>query len=440
MCVSQKPASHCYTSIQLAVNAAKNGAVINVAAGTYKESVLIGKPLSLSGAGADKTIIDATGLPNGILVDGLNNHGLQNVTIAGFTVQNALYEGILIINVSGATVRANTVFNNDLIGPVFGSGPACKGQPAYETDESGDCGGGIHLMGTTNVNVEGNTVLQNGDGVLLSDETAESTGNLIVHNKVVNNPLDCGIVLASHPPMGSVPPKYARHHGVDSNTVADNDASLNGQTTSGGSGVGIFSDGLGAGRATGNVIIGNTMFDNGYPGFALHSHAGPAVDAPADDMSGNMIIANKIGGNGADSGDTATAGPTGISINSGAGGSPIRNTTIAYNVIGNEESGIAINTPAEVQIHLNVVNDASISKALGVVDVCPLDNPSSPSLCTHSIQATENFWGCSAGPLTPGGDCVGLSGNVVVQPWLQHPPSQDVSIGSAAAVISPPSR
>ena len=44
--------------------------------GTYKEDAVIGKPLSLIGAGAGASIIDATGLANGIFVDGFDNAGL----------------------------------------------------------------------------------------------------------------------------------------------------------------------------------------------------------------------------------------------------------------------------------------------------------------------------------------------------------------------------
>jgi hypothetical protein len=47
--------------------------------------VVIGKPLSLIGSGPDRSIIDATDLANGILLDGYNNPGLQNVTVDGFT-------------------------------------------------------------------------------------------------------------------------------------------------------------------------------------------------------------------------------------------------------------------------------------------------------------------------------------------------------------------
>ena len=140
LCVNPTGSHGCYATIQSAVTAASNNDVINVAPGTYMEDVIIGKPLSLIGSGGHRSIIDATNLPNGILLDGFDNPGLHNVTVAGFTVQNALYEGVLVLNSAAATIRDNQVLNNDKEGPVFGSGPACNGQPTYETDESGDCG------------------------------------------------------------------------------------------------------------------------------------------------------------------------------------------------------------------------------------------------------------------------------------------------------------
>ena len=93
LCVNPGGSHGCYPKIQSAVSAASNNDVINVAPGTYKEDVLIGKPLSLIGAGAESSVIDATGLAHGIFVDGFDHPGLNNVTIAGFTVKNALYEG-----------------------------------------------------------------------------------------------------------------------------------------------------------------------------------------------------------------------------------------------------------------------------------------------------------------------------------------------------------
>jgi nitrous oxidase accessory protein NosD len=312
LCVNAKPTPTCtYSTIGAAVAAASAGDVIQVSHGTYREEVTIGKPISLLGENSNNTIIDATGLPNGIFVDGLDNAGLQSVTISGFTVQNAEYEGVLVVNATDVTVSGNNLLNNDKSPSVFtGATNGCPGQPAFETDETGDCGGGLHLMGVADSIVSGNNITGNADGILISDDTGESHGNLIVGNNITDNPLECGIVLASHPPMGHTSPPYAPHYGVDHNTVSGNVSTNNGVKV-GGSGVGLFSDGNGLGRTSENVIIGNTLTGNGLGGVALHTHVGPTFGLPADDMNGNMIIGNAISKNLADLDDTKTPGRVG---------------------------------------------------------------------------------------------------------------------------------
>lgn len=68
-----------------------------------------------------------------------------------------------------------------------------------------------------------------------------------------------------------------------------------------------------------------------------------------------------------DTGDTATGSPVGININSGKGGMPVRGAVISRNIIREEGLDIAINTPANVDVHLNDL-------LRGVLDdVCLLD-------------------------------------------------------------------
>jgi hypothetical protein len=70
--------------------------VIEVALGTYMESVKIETPLSLVGAGSGRSIINARGLANGIYIDGIDapKPRLSNVLVTGFTIENAQFEGI----------------------------------------------------------------------------------------------------------------------------------------------------------------------------------------------------------------------------------------------------------------------------------------------------------------------------------------------------------
>jgi hypothetical protein len=140
-------------------------------------------------------------------------------------------------------------------------------------------------------------------------------------------------------------------------------------------------------------------------------HMGPAFGAPADNMNGNMIVGNFIAGNGADTFGTATPGTTGINIHSGDGGSPVYGTIISQNVIHNEQVDIAVNTPNEVDAHLNDL----LGGKIGVAYVCALDKA---TVCTGSIDATENFWGCTAGP--GGKGCATTSGSDIrFAPWLK---------------------
>src|SRR3984957_1531543 len=106
--------SGCMATIGAAVAAASANDTINVAAGTYAESVTIGKPLSLIGIDASKVTINAAGLGVGIYVDGIDNPSLSGVFISGFTVQNANFEGILVTNASAVTISNNIVTKNNL--------------------------------------------------------------------------------------------------------------------------------------------------------------------------------------------------------------------------------------------------------------------------------------------------------------------------------------
>jgi hypothetical protein len=209
--------------------------------------------------------------------------------------------------------------------------------------------------------------------------------------------------------VGSTPPHFAKHYGVDHNTVSQNISANNGVQI-GGAGAGLFSDGEGPGRVSENVISWNVLTGNGIPGVALHTHVGPTFGAPADNMSGNSIIGNYIAGNGADTADTATPGTTGININSGGGGSPVTGTIISQNVILDEQVDIAVNTPNKVDAHFNDLLGGDI----GVANVCSLDM----TACTGTIDATKNYWGCTDGP---GGEgCSTLSGDdISFMPFLK---------------------
>jgi Right handed beta helix region len=408
LCVNPGGTSGCYSTIGAAVTQARmdyidHGTIdtINVGPGTYKEDVIILTPLSLVGAGPGQSIINAVSLANGIYIDGIDalNHHLSKVVVSGFTIENANFEGILVTNASFVKIWDNEVINNDLSLNI--SVPECPGLPtSFETSEGEDCGEGIHLIGVDHSTVGNNTSEKNSGGILLSDETSATHHNLIIGNVVRNNPFDCGITLASHPPAPNIGP--ASPPGVYSNAIANNDSSQNGyQVPGAGAGVGLFAPGPGN-KVYANVIVNNQLKDNGLPGVAMHNHASSPPPAPPVNLNDNVIVGNSISGNGADTMDAMTPGPTGINV---FGIAPISGTIISRNVIDDESVDIATQTPDEVNVHFNDLLGGHIG----------VDN-----IGAGTVDATENWWGCPDGPGT--GGCTTVSGaGVSFTPWLRHP-------------------
>jgi hypothetical protein len=352
------------------------------------------------GAGRGQSIINAVSLSNGIYIDGLDNPGLSKVVVTGFTIENANFEGILATNASFVTIWDNEVVNNDRnLNP---SVPSCTGIPDFETNESFDCGEGIHLIGVDHSTVVNNISEKNSGGILLSDETSATHHNLIIGNLVQDNPFDCGITLASHSPAPHS--ALTSPAGVYSNTIAKNESSRNGlQVPGAGAGVGIFAPGPGN-KAYANVVIDNQLKDNGLPGVAMHNHASFPPPAPPVNLNDNVIVGNRISGNGADTDDAVTPGPTGINV---FGLVSITGTVITGNVIEDEADDIVANTPGQVNVHLNDL--------LGGDNDVGVDNKG-----TGTVDATENWWGCPQGPADTGG-CTRVSGTVSFTPWLRHP-------------------
>ncbi len=402
LCVNPGGTSGCKSTISAAVSAAHAGDVIQVARGTYKEDVLITKSLSLVAAPNAQPIIDATGLSNAIFVNGMSaapNAGVGNVLISGFAIRNANFEGLLIANANDVTVVGNHVTDNNQALEI-GTGN-CPGIPAFETNEGDDCGEGIHLMGVIHSTVIHNEVDHNSGGMLISDETGPTRNNLISGNFVHDNPWDCGITIASHGPATSVIPTATISYGITHTTISHNLSQHNGaQLPGAGAGVGLFAPFPGT-TAADNVIIENTLIDNGLPGVTMHNHASAPSPAPAINLNNNVIVGNYFSGNAADTEDAATSGPTGINLYSTA---PVYGTIVSQNVFDDEAIDLAFKAPGgQVSAHFN-----NFSIGMGV------DN-----LGTGTVDATENWWHCSAGPLE--GRCSSVSTGVSFTPWLTFP-------------------
>jgi hypothetical protein len=195
-------------------------------------------------------------------------------------------------------------------------------------------------------------------------------------------------------------PTATLSYGVMNNTIAHNDSSHNGlQVPGAGAGVGIFAPFPGT-TASGNVVVDNDLHNNGLPGVTMHNHAAAPSPAPPVNLNDNVIVGNRISGNAADTADAGTSAPTGINVFSVA---PITGTVISQNVFDDEAIDIAFKAPVgQLSVHFNDFDTWGI----GV-----------ENLGTGTVNATDNWWHCAAGPGAKG--CTTVMGpGVTFTPWL----------------------
>jgi parallel beta-helix repeat protein len=339
-----------FKSIRAAVSSVARGGRVEVCAGRYHEDVLISKGVSLQGhRGA---VINAAHRFNGVLVLA------SRATVSGLTVMNATGEGILVRSANHVTIERNDVMRNDR-----GTVPPHPVKTSYAQCKTvghapGDCGEGIHLMGSSFSIVRGNVSTGNSGGILLSDETGPTAHNQITGNKVIRNLFDCGITVVSHNPKAAPKGRPApRTAGVYRNLIAGNTLTGNG-TKGDGAGV-VLATGVPGGAVYDNTVTRNSINGNGLSGVTVHSHT------PGQFLNGNVITRNTIGTNNVD-GDSDFAPhvdhrTTGVLVATVA---PL-SITVSRNHVAHDHFGIWHTGPATVHHPNNSFSGVSIHLARG---------------------------------------------------------------------------
>ena len=191
--------------------------------GTYPESAnanvvkpgLTGLSIRSTGSAA-RTVIDAAGNANGILIQA------SGVSVTGLTVKNANLEGILAepplsswptgptsapAGISHVTIAGNVVVHNDRAYDT--SLPPDAACPSSLTDAD-DCGEGIHLLGVSWSKVVGNHVSHNVGGILVSDGGFGISVGPAAHNLIAYNRSTDKHSTAGSPCLATTPARWPR--------------------------------------------------------------------------------------------------------------------------------------------------------------------------------------------------------------------------------------
>jgi hypothetical protein len=166
-----------YTTLAAAVAAAPPEATITVCAGTYVETVVIDRPMTLIGAGQGETFLDGGGGGTQLLIEAVS------VTIEGFTFKNGEAEH----NPLGNSLCGGAIAIEHSAGPM-----EVKIVDSTFTDNHGEYGGAICYDGGANdmslqkltlvgVTIEGNSADINGGG-LFSYSSTTMTDTTITKN------------------------------------------------------------------------------------------------------------------------------------------------------------------------------------------------------------------------------------------------------------------
>ncbi len=288
------PANHKWNTIQKGITDANDGDTVLVYTGTYYETVVLNKSLTLVGEG--RLTIDASGTGNAI------NITADNCIVKGFRCVNAYHAGLRVES-NNNVIEDNTCNNNDL-GIVLET--AGENIIAHNTAKNNDKNG-IYLQDSNNNRITDNTASNNLNYHGISLDTSNnneirdnianynhyqgirlrtSNENIIANNAAENNG-DYGIALWTSD-ANIVANNMAKNNGEigillsasQNNKITDNDASNT-----------VKYDGISLlDSSSNNEIANNTANSNNFNGIRLYSHSNKNI------LTNNIANSNREAG------------------------------------------------------------------------------------------------------------------------------------------------
>jgi hypothetical protein len=408
VCLSGCP----YASIQDAVDAASDGDVIMVAAGTYTgvnvrprnditstgvvtQLVYISKTITIQGGytttnwttsdpTANPTTLDAEGKGRVLYITGDISPTVEGLRLTGGNAAGLGGEqhsygaggGVYVISAS-ATIRNNWVFSNTAFYGgglyLYDSATTLNGNTVISNAGSMG-GGGLYLYGSAAV-LNSNTVISNaallggGGGLFLDSSAATLNGNIVASNTTIGGrggglqvfyspaTLSGNTISANSARRGGGVYLYSSPATLGGNTISGNSDYYFG---GGGGLLLIISDAT----LSGNTIISNTSNDNG---------GGVHLDSSDATLDGNMVISNtSVYGDGGGLflrasaatlnrnvvvANTAITGSGGGLYLAGEGNATLVNNVIADNQANNLGSGLYIASSAPRLLHTTIARN-----------------------------------------------------------------------------------
>jgi CSLREA domain-containing protein len=390
-----------FKTVQGGVNGVAPNGTVNVAAGTYAEQVIIGKSLTLTGAGAATTTINTPA-----------------------TLTPGIGGNLVIVEVNGgATVTASGIA---VAGPRNFNG--CSAQIFY----------GVFVSGAATLNLSNSTVrdirladpsligCQDGIAVRAGSQALAQTATLSLNNVSVTNYQKSAVILDGAGTTGTITNSTLTGQGVPAN---------------------IASNAIQIGRGAGATVTGSTVSGNlcnnpacGPDPFTQSFSTGALVfsTTAAVSFSNNTFSTNDVGiynnaANTTVSGNTFTAnrhenlfldeGNATISDNNMSGASNVGVLAISYvGNAGNSSGTLTRNNITGATTGLQMLDDTSGADNFTpqltahfnriVSTTTAIDNPQN-----QTADFENNWWGCNAGPGNAGcGTVTGTGADY--NPWF----------------------
>jgi parallel beta-helix repeat protein len=171
------PQSQTYSSINKAIQHVASGGTVIVPSGTYRENVVIDRPITLIGENRDKTFLASD---NSVIYISENN-----VIVRGFTILGGGI-GISAVGASDCIIEDNMISNNEFYGIYLED---CVNISVIKNNVSDVGDTGIHLPGSYGCTIDGNIVSDSSlISICIGGETDASFNNVIYNNTLIHSP------------------------------------------------------------------------------------------------------------------------------------------------------------------------------------------------------------------------------------------------------------